>query len=60
MNTPTRMAAIDTPSGESVDIVAASVSYTELFSFLMWTGIGVGVFMVVISPMLRRWMHGIH
>jgi len=55
-----RMAAIDTPSGEAVDIVAASASYTELFGFLMWTGIGVGIFMVVISPVLRRWMHGIH
>jgi len=55
-----RMAAIDTSGGETLDIAAASASYTELFSFLMWTGIGVGVFMVVISPMLRRWMHGIH
>ena len=55
-----RMAAIDTPSGETLDIAAASASYTELFGFLMWTGIGVGIFMVVISPLLKRWMHGIH
>jgi proton-dependent oligopeptide transporter, POT family len=55
-----RMAAIDTSGGETVDIAVASASYTELFSFLMWTGIAVGVFMVVISPMLKRWMHGIH
>ncbi|MCH7980475.1 MAG: peptide MFS transporter [Proteobacteria bacterium] len=55
-----RMAAIDTPSGEEFDIAAALVSYTNLFEFLMYTGIGAGVFMVVISPLLRRAMHGIH
>ena len=55
-----RMAAIDTSGGEALDIAAASARYTELFSFLMWTGIGVGVFMVIISPVLKRWMHGIH
>jgi hypothetical protein len=26
----------------------------------MWFGIGAGAFMIIISPILRRWMHGIH
>ncbi|MDJ0709442.1 MAG: peptide MFS transporter [Woeseiaceae bacterium] len=55
-----RMAAIDTPDGEVVDVAAALARYTELYEVLMWLGIGVGVFMIVISPILRRWMHGIH
>ena len=55
-----RMAAIDTPRGEVVDLTAAVAKYTELYEFLMWFGLGVGVFMIVISPILRRWMHGIH
>lgn len=41
-------------------MTVARASYTELFQFLLYTGIGVGVFMVVISPLLKRWMHGIH
>jgi POT family proton-dependent oligopeptide transporter len=55
-----RLAAIDTPRGEVVDLTAAVAKYTELYEFLMWFGVGVGVFMIVISPLLRRWMHGIH
>lgn len=55
-----KLAAIDTSLGETADVATALATYTELFSFLMWTGIGVGVFMIVISPLLKRWMHGIH
>ena len=55
-----RMAAIDTSAGESADVATALATYTDLFEFLMWFGIGAGLFMIVISPVLRRWMHGVH
>ncbi len=55
-----KMAAIDISAGESADIATAVATYTNLFSFLMWFGIGAGVFMILISPILKRWMHGIH
>ena len=55
-----KMAAIDTSAGESADIAVALASYTELFTFLMWFGLIVGAIMIIISPILRRWMHGIH
>ena len=55
-----KMAAIDIPDGETMDIATVAATYTELFSFLMWFGIGAGVFMILISPILKRWMHGIH
>jgi len=55
-----RMAAIDTSVGETADAATALATYTELFEFLMWFGIGAGIFMIIISPVLRRWMHGIH
>ena len=55
-----KMAAIDIPEGESMDVATAVATYTELFSFLMWFGIIAGVFMILISPILKRWMHGIH
>ena len=55
-----RMAAIDTSGGEIADVATALATYTELYEFLMWLGLGAGVFMLVISPLLRRWSHGIH
>ena len=56
-----KLAAIDTSAaGETADAATALATYTQLFEFLMWFGIGTGVFMIVISPVLRRWMGGIH
>ena len=55
-----KMAAIDTSAGQTADVATALAKYTELFSFLMWFGIIAGIFMIVISPLLRRLMHGIH
>ena len=55
-----KMAAIDTTAGETADVATALATYSQLFEFLMWFGIGAGAFMIVISPILRRWMHGIH
>ncbi len=55
-----KMAAISTDGGETQDVAAALVTYTQLFEFLMYLGLGVGLFMIIISPILKRWMHGIH
>jgi POT family proton-dependent oligopeptide transporter len=55
-----KLAAIDTTAGESADVATALATYSQLFEFLMWFGIGAGVIMIVISPILRRWMHGVH
>jgi len=55
-----KMAAIDTSAGATGDAATALATYTQLFEFLMWFGIGAGAFMIIISPILRRWMGGIH
>jgi len=55
-----KMAAIDTSAGETADAATALATYTQLFEFLMWFGIGAGAIMIIISPILRRWMGGIH
>jgi len=55
-----KMAAIGSHSGEVTTSADALATYTQLFEFLMWFGLGSGAFMIIISPILRRWMHGIH
>jgi len=55
-----KLAAIDTTAGEAADAATALATYTQLFEFLMWFGLGTGVFVILISPILRRWMGGIH
>ena len=54
------IAAIDTNAGEIGDISTALTVYTDLFQFLMWTGVISGVVLLIISPLLRRGMHGVH
>lgn len=54
-----KMASIDIAAGETQDVAHALATYTELYQFLMWTGIGVGVFMILISPWLKKWMCGV-
>jgi len=55
-----KLAAVATHGGEVVDSAGALATYTQLFEFLMYVGLGVGVFVLLISPLLRRGMHGVH
>jgi len=55
-----KMASIDTSAGETQDLAMALATYTELYEFLMWTGLGVGVFMLLLAPILKKGMHGIN
>ena len=55
-----KLASIDTTGGESRDIATALATYTDLFEFLMFLGIGTGIFMLIVSPLLKRGMHGVN
>ncbi|MFT4925043.1 MAG: POT family proton-dependent oligopeptide transporter [Phenylobacterium sp.] len=54
-----KMAAIDTSSGEVANVAEAAATYAQLFEFLMWTGLITGVALLLISPLLKKGMHGI-
>jgi POT family proton-dependent oligopeptide transporter len=54
-----KIASLDLPEDGTIDAVVAAAKYHELFSLLMWIGIGCGVFFLLLSPLLRRWMHGV-
>ena len=55
-----KLAAVETVDGSVADIGAALASYTELFSNLLWVGLGVAAALLLISPVLKRMMHGVH
>ncbi len=54
-----KLAAIDTHSGEVGNISENLLIYTQLFEFLTWIGIGTGAAILLISPLLKRGMHGV-
>ena len=55
-----KIAAIDSASGEIANIATMLANYTELFEKLMWVGLGFGLIVLLISPLLRKLMHGVH
>ncbi len=55
-----KIAAIDTVNGGVTDISLALASYTDLFTSLFWVGLAVSAFMLLISPLLKKMMRGIH
>lgn len=55
-----KIAAVDTSGGVITDATAALNTYSDFFSFLLYFGVGFGLFMLILSPWLRKGMHGIH
>ena len=54
-----KLASLDIPEGAAINMAEAGAKYSHLFWLLMWVGIGSGVFFLLVSPLLRRMMHGV-
>jgi proton-dependent oligopeptide transporter, POT family len=54
-----KLAAIEIPEGESIDMVGAAAKYADLFWLMMWIGLGCALIAFIASPLLRRMMHGV-
>lgn len=55
-----KLASIETLDGTVSDISLALASYTELFTSLLWVGLAVAAVLLLVSPLLKKMMHGIH
>ncbi len=55
-----KLAAIETVDGAVTDVGAALASYTELFNGLLYIGLGAAAILLLLSPVLKKMMHGIH
>lgn len=55
-----KLAAVETNGGSVSDVGAALQSYASLFTDLLYFGLGFGVLLLLLSPLLRRMMHGVH
>lgn len=50
-----KLASIDLPQGQTMDLVEASARYAHLFWLMMWIGLGCGAIALVAAPLLK-WM----
>ncbi|MEO8252745.1 MAG: oligopeptide:H+ symporter [Flavobacterium sp.] len=53
------IASVDTTNGLAPDLNTAKMSYLMLFEYLFYTGLGVGVLLLVLSPFIKKLMHGV-
>jgi POT family proton-dependent oligopeptide transporter len=54
-----KLAAIEIPEGEAMNVVEAAGKYADLFWLLMWVGLGCALVALIVSPLLKRMMHGV-
>ena len=54
-----KVASLEIPEGTAIDMAEAGAKYADLFWLMMWIGLGCGVLALLISPLLKRWMHGV-
>ena len=55
-----KMAAIETVEGTVTNVSVALASYTELFDSLLYIGLGAAAALLLISPVLKKMMHGVN
>ena len=52
-------ASVDTVPGEDVPVEQALPLYGQLFESVAWVAVGTGLVLFVVSPLIRRLMHGV-
>ena len=52
--------ATDTVAGVVTDPALALQTFSSIFSTIGWVGVGVGVFLLLLSPILKKGMAGVH
>lgn len=55
-----KLAHMEVPPGDVLEPTQALAGYTALFNDLLLLGCGAGLALLVVSPLLKRHMHGIH
>jgi len=54
-----QFASVETVGGEVTNLRLSLETYAGVFSTIGWISVGVGVLLLAISPLLKRWMHGV-
>jgi POT family proton-dependent oligopeptide transporter len=55
-----QVASVETVAGEVTNPALSLATYVEVFSGIGWAAVGIGLFLLLLSPLLKRWMHGVN
>ena len=54
-----KLSAIEISADEKLNVAEALVKYENLFMLSAWIGLIAGALVLIVSPLLSRWMHGV-
>ena len=54
-----QFASVETVGGQVTNLKVSLDTYIGVFTTIGWVAVGVGVLLLAISPLLKRWMHGV-
>ena len=54
-----QFASVETVGGQVTNLKVSLDTYVGVFTVIGWTAVGIGVLLLAISPLLKRWMHGV-
>ncbi|MGH8515841.1 MAG: peptide MFS transporter [Panacagrimonas sp.] len=54
-----KLSSVEPGADGGIDVAQALARYADLFSDLGWIGLGFGAFVLLLTPLLRRGMHGV-
>jgi POT family proton-dependent oligopeptide transporter len=54
-----RLSALEIPEGEALNVVEALTKYEALFLYSAKIGIVCGIAVLLATPLIKRWMHGV-
>lgn len=55
-----QFASVETVGGEVTNPKLALDTYVGVFQTIGFWSVGIGLFLLLLSPVLKRWMHGVH
>ena len=54
-----KLAAIEIPEGDTLNVVEAAGTYGDLFTLMLWIGLGSAAVALVFAPLIKRGMRGV-
>jgi POT family proton-dependent oligopeptide transporter len=55
-----QVASVETVGGQVTNLKVSLDTYTGVFTTIGQVSIGVGVLLLILSPLIKRWMHGVN
>ena len=54
-----KLSIVERAVGANLDVTGAMAGYQSLFELLFWIGLGCGLFLLLLTPVLNRGTHGL-